>query len=87
MALSGIVDLPVSKTVEVRAYVRPNLRRLLKAIAGLKNSGKDWTVSDCIAVALFDWLLKPENQALINEHNLKQLFEEVLQDSQDKQDK
>lgn len=69
--MAPVIDLAtVAKPSEIRAYVRPELKRLLKALAGLKNTGKDWTMSDCVTEAIEDWLLKPENQELIARHNL-----------------
>jgi hypothetical protein len=69
--MTGVIDLStVAKPSEIRAYVRPELKRLLKAVAGLKNTGKDWTISDCVVEAIEDWLKKPENQELIQRHNL-----------------
>jgi hypothetical protein len=63
--------ITVAKPSEIRAYVRPNLKRLIKAMAGLKNTGRDWTISDCVVEALEDWIQKPENQELIKQHNLE----------------
>ena len=42
-----------------------------EAIAGLKNSGRDWTMSDCVVDALEKWLELPENQELIKKHSLQ----------------
>jgi hypothetical protein len=64
----GIVE--VSKPSEIRAYVRPELKRLIKAIAGLKNTNRDWTISDCVIEALELWLQQPEQQELIRKHSL-----------------
>lgn len=61
----------VAKPSEIRAYVRPELKRLIKAIAGLKNGGKDWTISDIVIEALEEWLQKPENQELVKHHRLE----------------
>ena len=60
----------VAKPTEIRAYVRPELKRMVKAIAGLKNSNRDWTISDCVVEALEDWLQKPEIQEIIKRHRL-----------------
>jgi len=77
--MAGVTDTVVilAKPSEVRAYVRPELKRLIKALAGLKNSGKDWTISDCVVDALEKWLELPEQQELIKRHNLS------LEDPQD----
>ena len=69
-----IVLLNVAKnTEELRAYVAPDLKRRIKAIVGLKNSGRDWTMSDIVAESLEDWLTKPENLALTKKHKLDQI--------------
>jgi|GEM_PF-2192960 len=60
----------VVKPSEIRAYVKPELKRTIKAIAGLKNSDRDWTISDCVVDALEKWLELPENQELIKKHRL-----------------
>ncbi len=74
--MAEVVEIAVvAKPSEIRAYVRPELKRLVKAIAGLKNTGRDWTISDCVNEALEDWLKKPENQDLIKRHNLSSDFE------------
>jgi hypothetical protein len=73
----------VAKPSEIRAYVKPEVKRLVKAVAGLKNTGRDWTISDCVNEAIEDWLQKPENQELIQEHRLDKV---AVQDTgQDKQ--
>ena len=61
----------VVKPSEIRAYVKPEMKRTIKAIAGLKNSGRDWTMSDCVVDALEKWLELPENQELIKKHSLQ----------------
>ena len=61
----------VVKPSEIRAYVKPEMKRTIKAIAGLKNSGRDWTMSDCVVDALERWLELPENQELIKKHSLQ----------------
>ncbi len=62
--------LVVAKNEEIRAYVPARLKRLVKAMSGLKNGQRDWTMSDIVAEALEDWLKKPENQAIIERHRL-----------------
>jgi hypothetical protein len=66
-------------TDEIRAYPPKVLKQLVKAIAGLKNGGRDWTISDITTEALVEWLHKPENLELIERHNLKELLDEVNQ--------
>jgi hypothetical protein len=76
--MAGVIDIAiVAKPSEIRAYVRPELKRLLKAVSGLKNTGKDWTISDCVVEAIEDWLKKPENQELIKRHNLDAEIEDA----------
>jgi hypothetical protein len=55
---------------EIRVSVPSDLKRLVKSLAGLKNSGRDWTLSDCVIEALELWLNQPEQQELIKRHNL-----------------
>ena len=73
-----IVDV-ARNTEELRAYLPKVLKQLVKAIAGLKNGGQDWTLSDITTEALVDWLHKPENLELIKHHNLQNLLDEVDQ--------
>jgi hypothetical protein len=73
-----IVDV-AKNTDEIRAYPPKVLKQLVKAIAGLKNGGRDWTISDITTEALVEWLHKPENLELIERHNLKDLLDEVNQ--------
>jgi len=61
----------VVKPTEIRVSVTSDLKRLVKALAGLKNTGRDWTMSDCVNEAIEDWLQKPENQELIKKHSLQ----------------
>lgn len=65
-------DKRVAKGTEIRAYVPVELKRLIKAIAGVKNTNRDWTISDIVEEALREWLKKPENQELIQRHNFEQ---------------
>ncbi|MGF1515461.1 MAG: hypothetical protein ACFB5Z_17415 [Elainellaceae cyanobacterium] len=39
----------------------------------LRCSERDWSLSDVLTEALQDWVSKPENQALIEKHNLEDL--------------
>ncbi|MFM7427908.1 MAG: hypothetical protein ACKO7W_23400 [Elainella sp.] len=58
---------------EFRGYIPAELNRQIRAVAALKNGGKDWSLSDVLTEALQDWLNKPENQALIQKHSLTDL--------------
>lgn len=71
-----LVDV-AKNTEELRAYPPKVLKQLVKAIAGLKNGGQDWTISDIATEALVDWLHKPENLELIKHHNLQNLLDEL----------
>ncbi len=71
-----LVDV-ARNTEELRAYPPKVLKQLVKAIAGLKNGGQDWTISDITTEALVDWLHKPENLELIKHHNLQNLLDEL----------
>lgn len=64
------------KSVQFRVYIRPDVDFLIRAVIPLKNSGKDWSVGDVANEALADWLRKPENQAIVNNHNLLQALEQ-----------
>jgi hypothetical protein len=61
-----------------RAYIPPRIDFLVRAIAPLKNGGKDWNLSDVLTEALEDWLNKAENRTLIERHNLKQALREKM---------
>lgn len=58
---------------EFRRYVPDDLNRLVRALSALKNGGRDWSLSDVLTEALQDWVSKPENQALVEKHNLEDL--------------
>lgn len=60
------------KPIQFRAQLPPDLDLMIRAIAPLKNSGRDWTLSEIAVEAFTDWLKKPENQRLIQQHNLLQ---------------
>lgn len=62
--------MPTSKPLQFRAQVPRDVDFLIRAITPLKNSGKDWSLSDVTTEALQDWLRKPENRRLIRTHNL-----------------
>ena len=59
-----------AKVVQFRAQVPQDIDFLIRAIAPLKNAGKDWTLSDVAVEALAEWLRKPENRELVEAHNL-----------------
>lgn len=59
-----------AKVVQFRAQVPQDIDFLIRAIAPLKNAGKDWTLSDVVVEALAEWLRKPENLELVEAHNL-----------------
>lgn len=58
------------KPLQFRAQVPRDIDFLIRAITPLKNSGRDWSISDVATEALQDWLQKPENRRLVEEHNL-----------------
>jgi hypothetical protein len=64
-----------SKPVTLRAQVSPDIDFLVRSIAPLKNSSKDWTISDVVTEALREWLEKPENKEIIERHNLRLALE------------
>jgi len=58
---------------EFRGYVPAELNKLIRAVTALKNGDRDWSLSDVLTEALQEWLEKPENQALIDKHNLGEI--------------
>ena len=60
----------VVKPTEIRVSMSFELKRLIKALAGLRNTGRDWTMGECVTEAIEDWIKKPENQELIRKHSL-----------------
>ncbi|MBD2090283.1 hypothetical protein H6F67_10505 [Microcoleus sp. FACHB-1515] len=58
---------------EFRGYIPADLNKLIRAVTALKNGDRDWNLSDVLTEALQDWLEKPENQALIEKHNLGEI--------------
>lgn len=58
------------KKKEIRVYIPAEMDKLIRALAVLKNGGKDWSLSAIAEEAFADWLQKPENQALIQKHRL-----------------
>ncbi|NJL22995.1 MAG: hypothetical protein HC895_22700 [Leptolyngbyaceae cyanobacterium SM1_3_5] len=58
---------------EFRGYVPAELNKLIRAVTALKNGDRDWSLSDVLTEALQEWLEKPENQALIEKHNLGEI--------------
>lgn len=64
--------VPPKKT-EMRAYVPISIDQLFRAVIEKKNDEdqlRRWTLSDGVTEALVDWLNKPENQAVIQRHQL-----------------
>jgi len=64
------------KSVQFRAQIRPDVDFLIRAVIPLKNMGKDWSIGDVANEALADWLRKPENRAIVKNHNLLQALEQ-----------
>lgn len=68
------------KPIQFRAQVPPEVDVLVRAIAPLKNpadnDGKEWSISDIATEALMEWLRKPENRQLIEDHNLIKALEQ-----------
>lgn len=75
LSLVFIDSMAQVKPVQFRAQVPRDVDFLVRALVPLKNTGKDWTLSDVATEALADWLRKPENKQLIEEHNLLQALE------------
>lgn len=63
----------VSNKKEFRGYIPRDMDKLVRAIAGLKNGNKDWTLSDVMEEAFSVWLEQPDQQKLIKDHNLDKL--------------
>lgn len=63
------------KSTRTRIEIPQNIDSLVKLLAELKNSGKDWTLKDVAEEAMTDWLCKPENIALIKKHKLAEALE------------
>jgi hypothetical protein len=63
----------VAKKKEFRGYIAPDLDRLIRALAAIKNGDRDWSISDVLQDALETWVELPENQELIKKHNLNHL--------------
>lgn len=68
-----VTQRTVSNKKEFRAYIPRDMDKLVRAIAGLKNGSKDWTLSDVMEEAFTCWLEQPEQQRLIKDHNLNNL--------------
>lgn len=71
--IRNVETLIMADKKEFRGYIPTGLNRLVRALSALKNGEKDWSLSDVLTEALQDWLNKPENQALIQKHNLENL--------------
>lgn len=76
--LSENAQLLMADKKEFRGYIPTELNKLVRAVAALKNGEKDWSLSDVLTEALEDWLSKPENQTLIEKHNLVNLPKQNL---------
>ena len=57
------------KKPELRVYVEPDLDKLIRLLAALHEK----TLSDVVSDALERWVDLPENQELIEKHNLDEL--------------
>lgn len=53
-----------------RLQVPEHIDFLVRAIAPLKNSGKDWTLKEIAEEAFTDWLNRPENTEILKDYNL-----------------
>ncbi|MGB3615252.1 MAG: hypothetical protein WBA10_15770 [Elainellaceae cyanobacterium] len=66
---------------EFRGYVPHELNWLVRALSALNNGDRskpwlrdrDCSLSDVLTEALQGWVSKPENQALVEKHNLEDL--------------
>lgn len=61
------------KKKEFRGYIPQDLDRLVRALAAIKNGDRDWSISDVLQDALENWVQLPDNQTLIEKHNLNRL--------------
>jgi hypothetical protein len=61
--------MPKSQNQPLRIYVNDQTVRLLKAVAGLKDSSVNALVNEAIEV----WLGLPEQEKLIERHSLDQI--------------
>lgn len=64
--------MPKSQNQPLRIYVNDQTVRLLKAVAGLKDSSVNSLVNEAIEV----WLNLPDQQKLIDKHSLDQIEED-----------
>jgi hypothetical protein len=65
-AASAWDEVAKKKKAELRLYIDPNVDRLIRAIATLR----DETISSLTEQALREWLSKPENEEFIKYHRL-----------------
>lgn len=63
----------MAKKKEFRGYITQDLDKLVRALAAIKNGDRDWSISDVLQDALENWVNLPENQELIQKHNLNDL--------------
>ena len=61
--------MAAKKKPELRVYVEPDLDKLIRLLAALHEK----TLSDVVSDALERWVDLPENQELIEKHNLDEL--------------
>jgi len=54
---------------EIRVYLDPDLEKLVRTIATIK----DASLSAVVSEALEQWLLEPEQQEVVKKHNLEDL--------------
>jgi len=54
---------------EIRVYLEPELEKLVRTIATIK----DASISAVVSEALEQWLLTPEQQEIVKKHNLEEL--------------
>ncbi|MBD2020114.1 hypothetical protein H6F43_07925 [Leptolyngbya sp. FACHB-36] len=57
------------KTPEVRVYLPDDLNKIVRTIAAMR----DESISAIVTQALELWLIQPEQQELIDRHNLEDL--------------
>jgi uncharacterized protein (DUF1778 family) len=61
--------MAAKKKPELRVYIEPDLDKLIRLLAALHEK----TLSDVVTDALERWVDLPENQELIEKHNLDKL--------------
>lgn len=76
MGYSDTTLMVKPKPIQFRGQIPPHIDFVVRAIAPLKNSGRDWNLSDVATEALVDWLKKPENKALIEKHKILEALDD-----------